>query len=218
MTSTPDPFRYDAAAYVLDALDDADRIAFEAHLETCAECRARVAEARPAVDLLAGLTLSDVDDSVPVPDTLLPSLLRRADRERGRRRWITGSLGAVAAACVVALIVVLLPSGSADSGPPARAFAQLRPAPVSATAQLVSRGWGTEIDLECRYTDDDEPGNVTYNLVVFDGQGNKHPVGSWTLAPGNKTDFTGGTSVRTADIARIQITLQNGIPILQLTV
>jgi hypothetical protein len=218
VSSSDDPFRYDDAAYVLGALDDADRIAFEAHLETCADCRARVAEARPAVALLADLTLSDIDEPAPVPDTLLPGLLRRAERERGRRRWITGSLGAVAAACVAALIVVLLPSGSTDSGPPARAFAQLRPGPVTATAQLVSRGWGTEIDLECRYADEDDPGDVAYNLVVFDTGHNKHPVGSWTLAPGDKTDFTGGTSVRTADIARIEITLENGTPILQLTV
>ena len=57
-----DPFRYHDGAYLLGALDDEDRQAFEAHLETCPDCRVRVAEGRPAVGLLTGLRLSDVDD------------------------------------------------------------------------------------------------------------------------------------------------------------
>src|SRR5690348_11099527 len=39
MTSAMDPFRYSDAAYVLGALDDADRRDFEAHLETCPDCQ-----------------------------------------------------------------------------------------------------------------------------------------------------------------------------------
>ena len=48
-----DPFRHDDAAYVLGALSAQEHAAFEAHLETCAECRARVADARAAAGLLA---------------------------------------------------------------------------------------------------------------------------------------------------------------------
>src|SRR5690606_14997432 len=39
----PDPHDL-AAAYVLDAVDDAERAAFEAHLEGCPDCRREVAE------------------------------------------------------------------------------------------------------------------------------------------------------------------------------
>ena len=42
-----------AAAYLLGALDDDERRAFEAHLDTCEACRAEVADLAPGVELLA---------------------------------------------------------------------------------------------------------------------------------------------------------------------
>jgi hypothetical protein len=215
-SSSTDPFRYHDGAYVLGALDQADRAAFEAHLETCADCRARVAEARPATELLAGLTLLDIADPTPVPETLLPGLLRAAQRERSNRRWLTGALGALAAACITALVVVLWPTGSGESGPALRAFSVVQTSPVTASARLVPRGWGTEIDLHCHYTQQVER-YVPYNLVVIDKRGASHVAGSWKLAPGRETTFTGGTSLRKADISRIEITLADGTPILRLT-
>jgi Putative zinc-finger len=218
MTELSDPFRYDDAAYVLGGLDESDRAAFEAHLETCADCRARVAEARAGHQLLAGLALDDIEDVGAPPDTVLPGLLRAAKRQRERRRWLTTSLAAVAAACAVALTVVLWPAGSGSpSGPVARAFTAVRPSPVDATGKLVAKKWGTEIDLRCRYSDGHIERYVPYKLVVVDDQGQKHDAGSWTLVPDKEITFTGGTAVRIPDIAKVQITLETGQPILQLT-
>ena len=75
---TDDPFLHDDAPYVLGALDPVERAAFEAHLETCAQCRARVAELRGPVAALA-LVREDVALGAeplhdPVPDTLLPGI------------------------------------------------------------------------------------------------------------------------------------------------
>jgi hypothetical protein len=213
-----DPFRHDDAAYVLGALAPDERAAFEAHLDTCAECRGRVAEARATAGLLAGFTLSDVEvdaaDPGPVPDTLLPGLLRRAGRERARRRWVTGSLAAVAAACAVALVVLVWPAGS-TSPAPALAFQQVQPSPVSATATVVAKSWGTEIELHCHYVDEIEQG-LPYRLIVIDTSHARHDAGSWTLVPDEEVSFTAGTAVPKSDIARIQITLPDGSPILQL--
>jgi hypothetical protein len=215
MTDPADAFRYDDAAYVLGALDDADRAAFEAHLETCADCRARVAEAREAAGLLAGVRMGSVEDSTPMPDTLLPGLLRSAGRERRHRRWLTTSLGAVAAASIAALVVLVWPTSHGASGPRAQAMSAVRPSPVTATAKLVSRGWGTEIDLQCRYSDKVER-YEPYSLVVVDDVGNHYSAGSWLLAPGRQISFTGGTAVQLQDIASVEITRQDGTPILQL--
>jgi len=41
-----------AGSYVLNALTDEERVGYEAHLATCAECRAEVAELRMAADAL----------------------------------------------------------------------------------------------------------------------------------------------------------------------
>ena len=78
--------------------------------------RAGLAEISAIPALLAGL-----DESVfaappevaptPVPDTLLPRPRQAAGRERARRRWLTASPGLPAAACAIALIVVV-PSSS----------------------------------------------------------------------------------------------------------
>jgi hypothetical protein len=210
-----DPFRFDDGAYVLGALAPDERTAFEAHLETCPDCQDRVAEARAAADLLTGLTVADIRDPGPVPDTLLPGLLRSVRREQTRRRWVTGSLAAVAAACITALAIVLWPGSSAPSAP-VQAFVPVRQSPVTATAQLVDKAWGTEIDLRCHYAQDFDR-YEPYRLVVVDTQGRSHDAGSWTLAPGNEVSFTGGTSLTEAQISRIEITLENGSPILQLT-
>jgi len=210
-----DPFRYDDGAYVLDALPPDERAAFETHMATCAACQARVDEARAAAGLLVGLTEADIADPGPLPDTLLPGLLRRAGREHTRRRFMTGSVGLVAAASVTALVVVLWP-GSSTTTAPAEALSPVVPSPVTATATLVSKAWGTEIDLHCHYSDNVDR-YEPYKMVVIDTHGGQHAVGSWTLSPGHEVDFTAGTAVPESDIAQVQVTREDGSPILQLT-
>ncbi|MDT4913191.1 MAG: hypothetical protein QOC66_2319, partial [Pseudonocardiales bacterium] len=137
-------------------------------------------------------------------------------RERRRRGVVIASLTAVAAACVAAVAIVMWPGGSAPARPAPQAFSAVRTSPVTATAQLVPKAWGTEIDLRCHYPN--VPSYASYNLVVIDKDQHRYSGGSWTLVPGRTITFTGGTSVRRADIDRVQITLPDGTPILQLHV
>jgi hypothetical protein len=226
-----DPFVHADGAYVLGALDAAERAEFEAHLTTCDACRARVDEVRPTVALLAGLAEDAFTDAAitdaaftddaftePMPDTLLPGLLRRAKRERSRRRLLTASVGSLAAACLVALAILVWPtSSSSPSAPTARALTPVRPSPVSATAALVSKKWGTEIDLTCRYAEEVEAGRP-YELRVVDKANIIHPAGSWILVPGHALTWKGGTDVPRDDISKVLITLPDGTAILQLKV
>ena len=221
MTTDPDPFARLDAAYALGALDSEDLAAFEAHLRTCATCRARVDELRPTVGLLAAARAAGLDASVeidagPVPETLLPGLLRRAQRERSHRRWATRGIAGVAAACLIALVVVLWPSSTA-SKPAPRALVAVRTTPVQATARLVAKPWGTEIDVRCKYAHYAEALRGDYGLRVIDSDRRTHDLGSWALVPDGVTTFTGGTAVRRERIASVQITLPDGTPILQLT-
>lgn len=213
-----DPFRHDDAAYVLGALDDAERAAFEAHLATCADCRARVQELRATADLLTGVPLSALtNDDPPMPDTLLPGLLRRARKERRRRGVVIAAATAVAAACVAAVVVVVTSGQSGPAEPAPLAFTAVQQSPVTATARLVAEKWGTEIDLRCHYPQ----GLATYTpyaLVVIDKEQHRYAGGSWTLVPGKTISFTGGTSVPRGDIDRVQITRPDGTPILELDV
>lgn len=216
-----DPFEHADAAYVMGALDVEDAADFEAHLHACPACRARVDEARATVALLS--TVSPVDfvepDLVPVepvPETLLPGLLRRARRERVRRTVFTAGIAAVVAAGLVLLAIVVWPSSNNAKGPAREAFVAVQPSPVTASAQLVSKAWGTEIDLRCKYDyeiDESHP----YWLRVIDKKGGAHDAGSWSLIPGKTISFTGGTAVPRDQIAQVQITRPDGKAILKLT-
>lgn len=221
---TSDRYALLDAAYVLGALDADERAAFEQHLVGCADCRAAVDHARATLALLddaraAGALTpdpTDVTDPGPVPDTLLPGLLQRARREQRRRRSVGSALALVAVAAVAALVVVLWPSsGSAPAR--AQALTPVRPTPVSATAVLTAKPWGTEIDLHCRYASALAGKGYTYGLRVIDTSRTSHDAGSWALGSGGETDFTGGTSVPRDRIRSVQVTLPDGTPILQLT-
>lgn len=217
-----DPFEHDDAAYVLGALEPPERAAFEAHLATCPACQQRVAEARETVQLLgprpaAGFAdLGVFDDPAPAPDTLLPGLLRKARTQRLRRRGLAAGLAAVAAACAIALAVLLWPSRS-PAVPAPQALSAVRPNPVTASAALVSRAWGTEIDLSCKYAERLESYRQ-YNLVIIDSSHHSHSVGSWRLGPDHAIHFTSGIAVPRSEISLVQITLPDGTPILELRV
>jgi hypothetical protein len=220
-----DPFAHDDGAYVLGALSDAERAEFEAHLDTCPACTARVAELAPFPTLLATVPASayeDIDDrpELGLPDTILPGLLARVRAEQRRRHWLAAGLSGLAAACLIALAVVAWPNAhqtTPGSGAPRpQAMSAVTESPVSATAALTSVKWGTRIQLACRYDTTYEPGGV-YQLVVLDKQNVAHTAGSWKVLPGRVTNFTGGTDLRRDQIAKVEITLPNSEPVLQLT-
>lgn len=213
---TPDPFRHDDAAYLLGALSRDERAAFEQHLAGCPACTARIEEIAALPPLLSGLSAADLDDdSLPdeVPASLWPALVRRAAAERRRRHWLTGGLAGVAAACAAALIVALWPSSASAPARP-QAMTAVATSPVQASAALVTKPWGTEIDLVCHY-DAGAPSGYPYALTVVDRNGTVDELGTWTLVPGTPTRFSSGTALPLDQIAGVQITAA-GRTILQL--
>ncbi|MGH8959681.1 MAG: anti-sigma factor family protein [Jatrophihabitantaceae bacterium] len=211
--TTEDRFVHDDAAYVLGALSAEERAAFEAHLQTCQECTARVRELADLPELLGSIPFAEVTEAVP--DTLLPGLLRRARREQGRRRWLTGALAGLAAAALVALAVAVWPAGSAP-GPHPQAMVAVAASPVHATAVVADRSWGTQISLDCRY-DGYAQTDAAYGLTVVAKDGSAEPLGTWTLVAGRDIKFASGTALHRDQIKSIDITAPDGSPILQLT-
>ncbi|WP_027346490.1 anti-sigma factor [Hamadaea tsunoensis] len=106
---TTDDIHLLTGAYVLDALDDADRAVFDRHLATCASCAAEVAELREAAARLA-------DDTWSVPPPRLRahvlSRVRQTRQTPPRRppapRWRHRTTAMLAAA---AAVLVLLTAG-----------------------------------------------------------------------------------------------------------
>ena len=74
----------DAAAYLLGALSDLERQAFEGHLAGCAECRQEIEHMRPAANALPRA----VTPLVP-PESLKRSLMEVVEREASGREPVT---------------------------------------------------------------------------------------------------------------------------------
>jgi putative zinc finger protein len=219
--TTIDPFEHDDAAFVLNALPEPERTVFEAHLATCAACTGRVNALAATSVLLADITAADVAEPAPEPDTLLPGLLRRAAAARRRQRWLVNGLGGLAAACLIALAVALWPTShtSQPSHQPApQALSALTASPLHAAATVTDRKWGTQINLDCRYSGNgDASTRITYALRIIDRAGATHDLGTWTVQPGTDTTFTSGTALPRGQISSIEITRPDGTPILHLT-
>jgi hypothetical protein len=205
-------------AYLLGTLSAAENEAFEEHLLTCDACAARVRELAPLPGLLAQLSEQDVRDLArpePMPDTLLPRLLRAAQVRRRRGRALIGALATAAAACALALTVVLWPTGT-TSLPAAEAMRVLIPgAPLHATVRLIPQRWGTEIDMRCSYAEYGS-GATSYVLVAYSRKGVPQRLGGWSLAPGETQTFHPPTSLRADQIGRLVLQLPNGRPVLEL--
>jgi anti-sigma-K factor RskA len=212
---TTDTFEYFDGAYVLGALSPEERAAFEEHLFDCAACAARVAELQGLPELLSGISPDDlaVNDPGPVPDTMLPRLVREV-RATHRRRGIFATAGILAAACVAALIAFFATSTS-PSAPPAQALKQVIPTPVHATVALTAKEWGTQITLNCRY--DESPGaGRDYKMDVVGRDGNARVLGGWRIRGGQEVTYVAGTSLREQQITKIEVTTDSGVPILRL--
>jgi hypothetical protein len=213
--SSSDPFEMFDGAYVLGALSDDDRRAYEAHLLECDACAASVRELQDLPQALALASPSALEDDPP-PLSLLPGLQRRVRRDRYRRRWIVGGLAAAAAACIVSVAVVATRPDSPSSHPVAMQAVGGAVAPIKATVDVRSVGWGTRIDLVCIYNRSVQDGHP-YALVIVPRSGQSQQLGTWTLAPGKETKYESGTSLKRSEIASVQITsIDSGEPLLTL--
>jgi len=208
------------AAYLLGALSLPDRRAFEEHLESCERCARAVAEIAPTLGLLARVDparAASLLEREHVEPPLSPAmggraeLLARAARERWRTRlrW-TG--GAAAAAAILAAVVVSVSALLAPAPREALAveLVAVVDAPLAASVDLFSVGWGTRMELECSYGGErvDDAYGVPYALVVEDVDGNTSEVSSWRAEPGATARLTAASALDLDRIAAIEIRLE----------
>jgi len=232
--TTPCSFAHDDGAYVLGALAPDERLAFERHLPACDGCARSVRELAGLPGLLARTPVETVEAAqeaagTPAPETLLPALVRRTRRSR-RRAWVAAGL--VAAALVVAGTAVgtevltrdpapvATPSSAVE--PPTRTV-QLQPVgdePIAASVALTSVGWGTRLDVTCRY--EQEQGGYagreprSYAMFVTKADGTTEQVASWRGLPGRTMRLAAATAASEADIVQVVVREADGTEVLRL--
>lgn len=221
------------AAYVLGALAPEERLVFERHLLSCPACSRSVQQLAGLPGLLAQVPV-DVLESEPVedplPDTLLPALVREVRRSEHRRRWVVGAAAAAAVVVVGAGSVVVAhavdggeqpsaaPSAPASTAP-AEDMRQVGQHEVVASVALTSVAWGTRLDLTCSYGSEPryaEEAPSTYVLVVRSSSGDTQQVATWRALPGRTMRLTGATALAADDIASVEVQAPDGRPVLEL--
>jgi hypothetical protein len=220
------------AAYVLGSLSSNERREYEAHLETCARCRAAVAELSGIPALLAMLDLEDVraldeehSETPPLRPEVLESVLDKVRWRRRRSRWLTSAaVGVAAALLAVALVIAIRPESVGLQNNPPQASGQalqmtkVSATPINATITLTGYGWGTRIDMACTYGDwgqrDAPPQSL--GMVVVGRDGSHTQVATWLGLSGATALPSANTPMQVNEIAAVQmVSSDNGKVLLE---
>ena len=214
-------------AYVLGLVDDDERAAIEAHLDTCAACRAEVVElsglsdvlaAAPPADVLADLAALEAADAPAVAgtdDLLLQRTLRemRQETRRSRRVRLVSAAAAVVAVAGLAgaggLVIgsseygEKLPFVQSDNG---RTIAATDTATgVELTAKIIPANAWTKLNVAVKGV---APGTMC-QIVAVATDGRRDVAGSWIVGrpkPGAKPGgVDGSTAIAPDELAGIEI-------------
>lgn len=209
-------------AYVLGALEPAERRRYEEHLAECSACSRSVRELAGLPGILGRL---DPDEALALrdqpEDPALQDGAHRPDRAAGvarrvrRRRRRTRITTAVVLAAV--LVVGSIGGWSIVHAlqPAPRLVADHALTPVgdshlSADLTVTSVGWGTRLEWSCDYrattplrTGAYAP--VSYSLVVHTDTGTTATVATWTSDEGEAKGLVAATAIPADAIASIDI-------------
>ncbi|WP_328309828.1 zf-HC2 domain-containing protein [Actinomycetospora sp. NBC_00405] len=188
MTTTPDGherLREQLGAHALGQLDDEERAEVDAHLRTCASCRAELAELVPLAGPLrhvdpdaartAGGTPPSPDGFAAVLDRLgADDEPREAPRSRRRAAPLLAT-AAVAAVVGLAGVGIGLAVGAAGEPPVDSVAVQSLDPAVRATAGTIDHTWGVEMVLTASGFAEGQ----TYAVTVLDRAGRPVPAGAF---------------------------------------
>jgi hypothetical protein len=206
--------RGQVAMAALGALAPDEQAELEAHLATCAECRAVSTELRSTVGALD----TRLDGGPPVPvaplsahlaDAVLADLRAGDEFDRRRRtRRIGMVVGGTAAAAVLVVLLVLV--GTSRPTWPTRTVALTGTPGVTASAVLEERSWGTALTVH----EQGLASGRTYTVSMSNPQGRWWTAGSYRASGTAPVEVTMGCAAPFATIDEIRVTGPDGRTVL----
>ena len=174
-------------AYVLGALEASERRAVEEHVVTCTACRETLLQFAHLPGLLHAVPVEDIEAEQPEPAPLQLS--------RNKRPW--WMLTAAAAAVIAGVASWGLLSAPAS----ATWTATDGVGGLDTTVKMVSRDWGTDIQL--RLTDLQPYEHCM--LVVHGRDGTVETAGWWAANGSYHAQVPASTSIPLGDIDRLEV-------------
>lgn len=183
-------------------LEPADRIALEAHVEGCAECRLERAElARVGGALAAADPIRNEPEALParVGDAVVTRLRADARHDRRRHRARTAVLSGVAAA--VALVAGVLAGLQPWAGAPGQTIALAGPPGVHASVTLFTESWGTRLEL----TESGQAGGQVLTVSMRSRAGRWWDAGTYRTVGGRALTADFACAVQASDIYAVVV-------------
>jgi hypothetical protein len=199
------PYEELIAAYVLGALEPAERDQVRAHIPVCAECRAALAEIAPLPALLYRVSPEDAAAGPPVPDeAMLGRLLAAAAETRQvRRRRVLAAAAAVIVLAAGGTAVTLALNNETD---PTGRLTLTAQDGIHATLDVRPVGSGTQFGLELSGV----PSEEHCRLVAVGDDGERSVAASWTATYDGTATINGSTALPPNRIDRLVVETDQG--------
>jgi len=220
--------RLSLGAYVLGALDPADRSRVDTHLAGCPECRDELASFAALPGLLGRVSRAEVESEPVDPGPqLLERMLSAAAAERRhdrRRRTLTSVAAAVIVLAAIGVSVGFAVShdrhsattASASVVPgPSQTFTATNPQTgVQATVTEWKKGWGASVEVSVVGVTADLAGE-SCQLIAVGPDGKTDVAASWAApAAGysglSKVNASGSTALAATDISAFKVVGSDG--------
>lgn len=204
--------RHELGAYVLGALESAERRIVEDHVSSCASCRDELAHLSAVRPLLDRITAEEATADLSGVRARLTSATERVAEDayrrahRAARRW----RAAAVAASVVAVVAVGAVWQPWDP-PPDRLEVRVVPADgigadVEGTVAAYAWEWGTTIELRVA----DLPPRTAYLVWAVAEDGRRERAGTWGPTSDRGAHVRAASAILRPDLATVEVTAPDG--------
>lgn len=204
--------RHELGAYVLGALDPAERRDVEVHVADCATCRDELAHLSGLPPLLDRITPDEASADVAAVGRRVAAAADRtaADEHVRARREVRRWRLVAAAASVVALVSLAVAWEPWAPPPPDRLVVRVVPvasgSDVAGTVAAYAWEWGTTLELEVS----DLPPETAYLVWAVAEDGRRERAGTWGPTSDRGATVRAATAVLRPDLATVEVTDPDG--------